>query len=225
MKKVMLVSLIMLSTALLAKPTIKFKTLSFDFGEADAGKIVDISFEFENTGSDVLTIKNIAPSCGCTTAELKKKEYKPGEKGAIVARFNTSGYNGRVVKTITVTSNDPDSPETRLTLSGNVSLKDYAQAVLKPESIVFGSVSVGKPLLRKLNLSNSGTQDLLVLEVSHAPEIALEFKTNSLAPKNSTEITLHFTPFGKGAFNNIVKIRTNDYRNPYVYVRLEAQVD
>ena len=64
---------------------------------------------------------------------MAKKEYKPGEKGTIASKFNTSGYNGKVIKTITVTSNDADAAETRLTLSGTVIVKDFAQADLKPD--------------------------------------------------------------------------------------------
>lgn len=225
MKKIILVSLILLTTVLSAKPTIKFRNPVFDFGQEEAGKTLNLLFEFENAGSDLLIIKNIVPACGCTAAELKKREYKPGEKGTIAAKFNTSGYNGRIVKTITVTSNDPDSPEIRLTIRGTLALKDYAQADLKPGIIPFGAVSAGKTYVRKLNLSNPGTLDLRIIEVSHGPEVALEFKANSLPPKNSTEITLQFTPFEKGTFNNMVKIRTNDYRTPYIFVRLEAQVE
>jgi len=225
MKKRVLISLMLLSTVLLAKPTIKFKNMAVDFGEMASGKIVDINFEFENTGNEILYIKSVTPSCGCTTADLPKKDYKPGEKGTIASKFNTSGYNGKIVKTITVTSNDPDASETRLTLSGSVIVKDFAQASLKPEQINFGTVNVGKVYTKKLNLSNVGNQDLQIIEVSCSPEVSLVFKTNRLEPKKSTEITLNFTPFEKGTFNNILKIRTNDYRTPYVFVRLEAQID
>jgi hypothetical protein len=217
--------LFILMAALLsfAKPAIKFKSTTIDFGEVESGKIVDISFEFENAGSDLLIIKNVTPSCGCTTTGLAKKEFKAGEKGTIPAKFNSSGYNGKVIKTITVTSNDPDAAETRLTLSGTVTIKDFAQADLKPERIIFDSATIGKTYTRKLNLSNSGSMDLRIIEISCSPEVSLLFKTNVLATKKSTEITLTYTPFEKGSFNNMVKIRTNDYRNPYVFVRLEAQ--
>jgi len=225
MKKNIFIVLFLTTALLLAKPAIKFKTAVLDFGEVASGKIVDINFEFENAGTDMLVIKNVIPSCGCTTAALAKKEFQPGEKGTIASKFNTGGYNGKVIKTITVTSNDPQTPEIRLTLSGTVVLKDFAQADIRPEQIAFGGVSIGKTYVRKFNLSNSGNLDLRILEISCSPEVSLAFKTNALAAKKSTEITLSFTPFEKGSFNNMVKIRTNDYRNPYLFIRLEAQID
>jgi hypothetical protein len=223
MKKNIFVLIFLLAAGLFAKPAIKFKSTTIDFGEVESGKIVDINFEFENTGSDLLIIKNVAPSCGCTTTGLAKKEFNAGEKGTIPVKFNSSGYNGKVIKTITVTTNDTDSAETRLTLSGTIMIKDFAQADLKPDSINFDMVTIGKTYTRKLNLSNSGTNDLRIIEISCNPEVSLQFKTNILGPKKTTEIILNFTPFSKGNFNNMVKIRTNDYRNPYVFIRLEAQ--
>jgi uncharacterized protein YdeI (BOF family) len=225
MKKLMIVALWLLTAVAFAKSTIKFANTTVDFGEVSSGKIVDIVFEFENTGDDVLLIKNVIPSCGCTTAALTKKEYQPGEKGTIVSKFNTSGYNGKVIKTITVASNDGEMAETRLTLTGTVIVKDFAQADLKPDRIAFGAAAIGKAYVRKLSLSNMGNIDLRILEVSCSPEVSLVFKANTVGAKKSTDITLTFTPFEKGAFNNMVKIRTNDLRNPYVFIRLEAQVD
>lgn len=225
MKKNIFILIFLLAAVLFAKPAIKFKSTTIDFGEVESGKIVDINFEFENTDSDLLIIKNVIPSCGCTTTGLAKKEYKAGEKGTIASKFNSSGYNGKVIKTITVTSNDPDAAETRLTISGTVIVKDFAQADLKPDRVNFDMVKIGKTYTRKLNLSNNGNADLRIIEISCNPEVSLQFKTNVLGAKKTTEIILNFTPFTKGSFNNMVKIRTNDYRNPYVFVRLEAQVD
>jgi uncharacterized protein YdeI (BOF family) len=225
MKKLMIVALLLLSAVVFAKSTIKFKNTTVDFGEVSSGKIVDIVFEFENAGSDVLLIKNVIPACGCTTAALTKKEYQSGEKGTIVSKFNTSGYNGKVIKTITVASNDGDAAETRLTLTGIVTVKDFAQADLKPDRIPFGAAGIGKSYVRKLNLSNMGNIDLRILEVSCSPEVSLAFKTNNVGARKTSEIILTFTPFEQGAFNTMVKIRTNDLRNPYIFVRLEAQVE
>jgi uncharacterized protein (DUF58 family) len=216
---------LMAASQLIAKPTIKFKSTTVDFGEVESGQSVNISFEFENTGTDLLIIKNIIPACGCTTTGLNKREYKTGEKGTIASKFNSSGYNGKVIKTITVTSNDPAAAETRLTISGTVTVKDFAQADLKPERINFETVTVGKTYTRKLNLSNNGSSDLRIIEISCSPEVSLQFKTNVLGPKKTSEIALSFTPFARGTFNTMAKIRTNDYRTPYIFIRLEAQVD
>lgn len=223
MKKSIVVSLFLLSGFVFAKPAIKFKNTVVDFGEVNSGKSIDIVFEFENTGTEILLITRVTPSCGCTTAALEKKEYKPGEKGAITSKFNSTNYSGRIIKTITVVSNDADTPEVRLTMRGNVVIKDFSQAAIKPDNIYFGSVKTGKRYVRKLTLSSTGNQELRILEIMCGPEVSVSFETNKVAAKKSTEIALAFTPFDKGVFNNMVKIRTNDYRSPYIFVRLEAE--
>ena len=226
MKKTVFTFLVfMTALQIVAKPAIRFKSTTIDFGEVESGQIVDISFEFENSGSDLLIIKNIIPACGCTTATPSKREYKAGEKGVIASKFNSSGYNGRVVKTITVVSNDPDGAETRLTISGTITNKDFAQADLKPDRLNFETVTVGKTYTRKLNLSNSGSAELRIIEIICGPEVSLIFKTNVLGAKKTSEITVNFTPFARGNFNTIAKIRTNDSRTPYLFIRLEAQCE
>jgi hypothetical protein len=216
---------LLLALPIVAKSTVKFKSTRIDFGEIESGKSVDVGFEFENAGTDLLIIKNIIPSCGCTTTALAKKEYKAGEKGTIAIRFNGSGYNGKITKSITVVSNDPDAVETRLIISGTVLIKDFAQADIKPDRVIFESVTVGKTYVRKLNLSNSGTNDLRVIEIGCPPEVSLQFRTHTIGAKKTSEIILNFTPLAKGEFSSMVKIRTNDYRNPYVFIRLEAQAE
>ncbi|MBN2346560.1 MAG: DUF1573 domain-containing protein [Candidatus Aminicenantes bacterium] len=225
MKRSIVIALILLPAVMLAKPLIKFKSTTVDFGEAASGDVVDVVFEFENAGTDVLRIRNIIAACGCTTTAMTKQEYRPGEKGKIVAKFHTAGYRGKVVKTITVTTNDSSAPEIRLALSGTVAIKDFAQADLKPDRLLLGRVPASKPIARKVLLGNLGNIDLRIIEVSCSPEISLEFKTNAVAPRKSTEIILRFSPFDRGVFNTMVKIRTNDYRNPYTFLQVEAQVD
>jgi hypothetical protein len=224
-KSICIMFALSLALPIVAKATIKFKSTRVDFGEIESGKSVDVSFEFENAGTELLVIKNVIPSCGCTAIALAKREYKSGEKGTISGRFNSSGYNGKIAKSITVVSNDTDAVETRLIISGTVLVKDSAQAELKPDRVNFETVTVGKTYTRRLNLSNSGTQDLRIIEIGCPPEVSLQFRTHAIGAKKTSEIVLNFTPFAKGTFSSMVKIRTNDYRNPYVFIRLEAQVE
>lgn len=60
------------------------------------------AFQFENTGSSPLEITKIKSSCGCTTTQLDKKLYLPGESGEIVATFEFEGRTGRQTKVVDV---------------------------------------------------------------------------------------------------------------------------
>lgn len=59
-------------------------------------------FRFKNTGDAAVTVKKVNTSCGCTTAELKKKEYKPGETGELPVTFKYEDRQGFQMKQIAV---------------------------------------------------------------------------------------------------------------------------
>lgn len=61
-----------------------------------------VRFPFRNTGTTPLTIDRVEVSCGCTTADLEKRTYAPGEKGELAIIFDLNGLAGRQTKTIQV---------------------------------------------------------------------------------------------------------------------------
>jgi len=67
-------------------------------------------YAFTNKGEAPVSIVSIESSCGCTTAELEKKTYAPGESGEIVAKFKIGGRQGFQTKTIQVKTDDSDTP-------------------------------------------------------------------------------------------------------------------
>ena len=64
-------------------------------------------FPFVNAGTTMVTITAVQPSCGCTTAELEKRTYAPGESGVIKAIFTLGDRVGEQEKTIYVTTDEP----------------------------------------------------------------------------------------------------------------------
>ena len=82
-----------------------FVTESHDFGTIkEADGLATFVFEFTNTGTDPLILKNVQPSCGCTTPDWPKEPILPGKKSAIKVSYNPSGRPGSFEKSITVTS-------------------------------------------------------------------------------------------------------------------------
>ena len=63
-------------------------------------------FHFSNTGRASVTITSVQPSCGCTTAELDKRTYGPGDAGEIKAVFTLGDRVGEQEKTIYVVTDD-----------------------------------------------------------------------------------------------------------------------
>lgn len=88
-------------------PVIYFPVMQHDFGKIKQGTIVDYTFKYYNKGGTVLTIKNIQTSCGCTAAVVKDKNVDAGKEGEIRVQFDSTGKSGKLVRQISVMSNDP----------------------------------------------------------------------------------------------------------------------
>ncbi len=220
---ILFISLITFSLA--ANSRMEFKETTIDFGEVESGKVVDINFEFENTGDSVLVIKNISTSCGCTATKLEKKEYQPGEKGVIPVKFNSSGYNAKVTKSITIATNDTENPYSRLKITGSVVLKDFAAIEMEPDQLNFEKVKIDKDYSKKVNIKNTGTIELRIVEVTHSPEIMPEFTQKTVAPGKEMTVNIVFKPMQEGRFTTFVKIRTNAYRQRLLIIRINAEVE
>lgn len=78
-------------------------------------------FGFKNTGKQPVTILSAKSDCSsCTTVELEKKKYLPGESGVIKATFVFGDRVGPQKKHITVETDDPKNPVTVLTLNVDI---------------------------------------------------------------------------------------------------------
>src|SRR5690348_15247627 len=69
---------------------IQFQVTTFDFGKLSIGQPARHDFIFTNTGSAVLEISAVRPSCGCTTAGDWSKTVEPGKTGIIPLQFNSA---------------------------------------------------------------------------------------------------------------------------------------
>jgi hypothetical protein len=101
-------------------PKIYFPETQFDFGIVKEGVVVSHTFKFTNKGKDTLDIKDIKTSCGCTAALVSNKKINPGKEGTIKIDLDTKNREGRMSRTVTVTSNDPEEPNKVITIYAEV---------------------------------------------------------------------------------------------------------
>jgi hypothetical protein len=99
---------------------IQFETPVYDFGKVKAGDAIKYSYVFTNIGTETLYLTNVQPSCGCTAAGEWTRKVEPGQTGKIPIQFNSANFNGLVLKTVSVTSNDREKPLQTLQLKGAV---------------------------------------------------------------------------------------------------------
>jgi len=226
MKKTLIILFIILiisQFSIFSQPVIKFKQKVIDFDEIESGKVINLKFEFVNDGNTTLIIKNIRTSCGCTVTQIEKKEYKPGENGKIPVKFFSQGYSGKIVKTITVITNDKTNQYTRLKITGKVILKNFASIKIFPDRVNFKDIKIEEKYSKKISIQNTGTTDLVILEITHVPEIMVEFEKKIIKPDEISEINIILNPMQTENFTTFLKIRTNAYRHHVSIVRINVE--
>lgn len=123
-----------------AFPVIEFETPVYEFGTTKQGEEIRYDFKFFNKGNQVLTISEVRPGCGCTTAGEWTKTVKPGESGIIPIKLNTDRFKGPITKSVTVSSNDPKRANSFLQIKGQV----WTPVTINPVVAAF-------PALKKLD--------------------------------------------------------------------------
>lgn len=102
-------------------PRLVTASLEHQFGTVKAGTPLTYTFQIKNEGKATLEIKDVNPSCECTTSKFDKS-IAPGKTGGITLEVaKTEGYKGDTTKTATVTTNDPNHGTFILTLKANFS--------------------------------------------------------------------------------------------------------
>lgn len=87
-------------------PVIQFDSTIVHFGKIVIGEKVNHTFRFVNTGKTPLIISQVTPSCGCTTPKKWPTDpVLPGESGEISVEFNSTGFPGKIEKSVSVLTN------------------------------------------------------------------------------------------------------------------------
>lgn len=105
-----------------AAPKISVEPASFDFGKALPGKTLEKQFSIRNFGDADLVIEAITTTCGCTAGLMDDahKLLKPGTTGQLRVRLETRDYSGRLVRSVLVRSNDPQTKLLEVKVEANV---------------------------------------------------------------------------------------------------------
>lgn len=101
-------------------PKIMFEKVVHDFGKVSPGSRPKCEFTFKNAGESLLKISRVQSTCGCTAANLTKKEYKPGESGTLNITYTVGQRAMSTRKYVYVHSNDPANPKVTLTIKATI---------------------------------------------------------------------------------------------------------
>lgn len=86
-------------------------------------KKVKVGFPFKNDSDHPVTITSVKTDCGCVTAGLSEETCPAGRKAQVIVIFDVAGLTGLQEKYVTVTTDEPNQPPTRLLLRVNIKKK------------------------------------------------------------------------------------------------------
>ncbi len=227
-------SVVKISFAQAAGPRISILQKSFDFGKVIQGKIVKHDFEISNAGDAPLKIIRLRSSCGCTVVKPSGNVIKPDGKITIHAEFNSGHYLGTVRKYVYLTSNDPNTPEVRLSLTGIVvkPLKGGEKVIEGPKLSLsqnrfnFGEVKEGKTVSTEIAFSNVGNKTLVIKDVETSCGCtAAILSSKILKPHGKGKIRIDLdTSNHLGKIVRTITIFSNDVVNPKQVITIFAIV-
>jgi Protein of unknown function (DUF1573) len=201
-------------------PRIRFDQTHHDFGEVEAGEEVEHTFTFRNVGDDVLAVKKVLTSCGCTGAIVSDGEVPPGGTGAVEAVFHTKGFQGNVKKSLTVESNDPENELVRLTIGGKV----IPEVSVEPRYVNWGNLEpVNPPRPVELRIRFIGGRRLRLEKIqSESPSVVL---TRESEAENEVIYTVALAGnLPRGTVIGRITIQTNSEKVPEVHVPFHGSV-
>lgn len=217
---VLLLTILVLPTTVLAVPHLQVEEPFFNFGRVAEGSKTDHTFRFQNTGDSPLIISKVRSSCGCTAALLSAKKLAPGEWGDLKTTFNSKGFQGAVTKTVYVYSNDPDQPQTKFRLQGEV----IRELMITPRRLKFSAGKDKAPFTATINLRNDGSTQLFLSNLkTTSNELQADLSSSKLAPGESVQIAIRLAPnTGKNRFAGYVTLRTSSPRSPTLRIPVTA---
>jgi hypothetical protein len=203
------------------RPQIHFPEKTFDFGKVPAGKEIQHDFEFVNTGDEVLEIRSVRTSCGCTTAADYAKQIAPGAKGRIPVILRTSGFTGPLHKTITVTSTAAREPTVVLQLKGEA----WVPVSISPSYLYFPQVTGGHPPSPKTARITSNVETPLHILSTEVEPGAFTASLRTVEEGKIYEVEVTPTgDFKPGATQGLVRLQTNQKDTPELQVKIFLNV-
>ena len=198
-----------------AGPKIQFADIVYDFGKVNSGAPVKHTFVFTNIGTATLQILDVHPGCGCTTAGTWDKQVEPGKTGSIPLEFNSANYGGTVLKSATVTCNDPAQSNIVLQIKGTV----WKPIEIAPTMAVFNVSSEDQTNETKIVRIVSNLDEPLTLSDLQCTNHSFKAELKTTRPGKEFELLITaLPPFTSPSMIAPVTMKTSSTNMPLINV-------
>jgi hypothetical protein len=210
---------ILFNSIVWTQPKLWVEFPNIDIGTIYQGEIKKTPIKIKNTGNAPLQITNIQTSCGCTTVKETKKRLDPGESDSFITEFNSAGFRGKIMKTISISSNDPAAPVTNIELHGEIITE------LEPVDGLFnvwlGSITVGSTSKRVLQFRNTSNHPIAVKKLESASsDVAITLPKKPIQPNEIVDIEVVITGAREGYVQSEFRLELDSKNQKSLVVKL-----
>ncbi len=209
-------------TAIFSQPKIEIVGgTSFDFGEIYSGVKIDKILTIKNIGTDTLIIGQVQPSCGCTAVLMSENKIAPNKTATLNVGFDSKGFNGKVHKSISITSNDPTNRSLNVTFTATIS----TVLTFDPQFIYFQNMKLDSIAAMKIKVTNNSQEAVEITSFEHKIHgLKVEIMQRKLMPKETTELSVTYFAVSEGMAQADVIVHTNNKKQPKTPIRFFAFV-
>jgi hypothetical protein len=203
-----------------AQPGLSITPASFAFGSIVDGQTKSQNFTLTNTGTSSLTISQLSVSgAGYSISGLTTPSTIAAGASATFSAVFAPTTAGSLPGSVTVSSNAPGSPAT-IALSGT-GVAGTATLSANPTSLSFGSVNAGVASSKSVTLTNSGTANVTISQVTvSAKDVAASGVTTplTLTPGQSQAMNVTFDPSAAETVSGNITVASTQGTNTVISV-------
>ena len=168
----------------------------WDFGRIPEGSVVSHVYWIKNIGTDTLKITEVKTTCSCTKAPLNKKVIASDDSTEVELIFSAGRYEGEVVKSASITSNDTALGKVKIYFSGKLVLNFNSTfpITISPSRVdfSFSSLEEGTDNKRKLRIKNISPAEITVAILDYPRDLVeLDYSQIVIKSGNTRELDIN----------------------------------
>ena len=191
-------------------PAISVQQTAVDFGTVAFAQPVQETITITNTGTASLMITGIQSNVAGLTFDTSMFTLEPNGSQTVTITFPSS-TEGTFSGNITISSNDPNSATSTLSVSVTVQPRPVPAISVQQTAVNFGTVAFAQPVQQMITITNTGTASLEITGIeSDVPGLTFDTTTFTLEPGGSQRVTVTFPSSTEGTFSGLITILSND---------------
>lgn len=190
-------------------PDIRLSNTSLDFGDVQVGESKVLYINIFNDGNLPLVLNSMTTNNEQFAVIWDSQNVPVGEYITISIRFSPV-LTGLKTATLTIKSNDPDEQTVTVSLQGRGYEVPVPDIEIYPFSIDFGSVEVGKSLIKTFRIYNRGNAPLQITSITSSNSQFTTISSATILGGTSLLVQVNFAPISLGSKTATLTLVSND---------------